>query len=225
MPQPGDILLTTLPGKEPTRMLYSYTTKDGLFKVHPLGAIYSSYLVDPEAVEPAPPLPCHSGYDYNEIIYPRIMGLVPWGHIEEINVLDAANAFAAGGATVVPNEIGYINGKWSRFMLSTRQGGGFTGEATALTWGSGHYAQDPAKVARVISAAREILAGKSAAGDLAAVLEDLDANQLYQGNPHGFRVAVCKHEKVPGSGANPQRGWHPGSCRLCGMDLTVDSGD
>lgn len=224
MPKPGDILLVTLPNKEPARMLYSQIV-NGLLRVHPLGSIYSSYHVDPAATEPAPPLPCHYGFDYNEIIYPRIIGLVPWGHIEEINVLDAANAFAAGGATVVPNEIGYINEKWARFMLSTRQGGGFTGEATALVWNSGHYVNHPDKVARVIATAREVIKGFSAPGDLAAVLDDMDANKIYQGAPKAFRVAICKHEKVPGPDAKPLYGWHPGSCRLCGMDLTVDSGD
>lgn len=37
--------------------------------------------------------------------------------------------------------------------------------------------------------------------------------------------ALCKHDKVVGAGANPQRGWHPGRCRLCDLDMTVDSGD
>lgn len=37
--------------------------------------------------------------------------------------------------------------------------------------------------------------------------------------------AICKHEKVEGAGANHMRGWHPGFCSKCGMDMTVDSGD
>lgn len=37
--------------------------------------------------------------------------------------------------------------------------------------------------------------------------------------------AICRHEKIDAPGANHQRGWHPGSCRKCGMDMTVDSGD
>lgn len=40
-----------------------------------------------------------------------------------------------------------------------------------------------------------------------------------------YRFAICKHEKVAGAGANPQRGWHPGHCSKCGLDMTVDSGD
>lgn len=39
------------------------------------------------------------------------------------------------------------------------------------------------------------------------------------------RFAICKHEKEEGAGANHMRGWHPGHCRLCGMDMTIDSGD
>ncbi len=39
------------------------------------------------------------------------------------------------------------------------------------------------------------------------------------------QFAICKHEKVTGAGANPSRGWHPGWCGKCGLDMTVDSGD
>ena len=51
---------------------------------------------------------------------------------------------------------------------------------------------------------------------------------LYAGYPHGGiggTFAICKHEKMPGPGANPMRGWHPGACLKCGMDMTIDSGD
>lgn len=49
---------------------------------------------------------------------------------------------------------------------------------------------------------------------------------IYAGqNPRVVRFAICQHEKVAGFGANPQRGWHPGSCRHCGLDMTIDSGD
>jgi hypothetical protein len=43
--------------------------------------------------------------------------------------------------------------------------------------------------------------------------------------PRVMRFAICKHEKVGGSDANPSRGWHPGHCGKCGLDMTVDSGD
>jgi hypothetical protein len=47
----------------------------------------------------------------------------------------------------------------------------------------------------------------------------------YAAYARGGRFAICKHEKVDGPGANHSRGWHPGHCRLCGLDMTVDSGD
>lgn len=36
---------------------------------------------------------------------------------------------------------------------------------------------------------------------------------------------LCKHEKVARADANPSRGYHPGWCKKCGVDLSVDSGD
>lgn len=44
------------------------------------------------------------------------------------------------------------------------------------------------------------------------------------GGIHGT-FAICRHEKRPDPGANPSRGWHPGRCAKCGIDMTVDSGD
>lgn len=44
--------------------------------------------------------------------------------------------------------------------------------------------------------------------------------------PRIFRFALCKHEKTEeGHKPNPGRGWHPGHCKHCGMDMSVDSGD
>jgi hypothetical protein len=43
--------------------------------------------------------------------------------------------------------------------------------------------------------------------------------------PIVVRFAICKHEKVDGPGANHIRGWHPGHCKHCGLNMTVDSGD
>ena len=39
------------------------------------------------------------------------------------------------------------------------------------------------------------------------------------------RFTICKHQKKTHAGANPSRGWHPGHCIKCGLDLTVDSSD
>lgn len=46
--------------------------------------------------------------------------------------------------------------------------------------------------------------------------------------PEGSQIAkfaICQHQKVDGPSANHQRGWHPGRCSKCGLDMTVDSGD
>jgi hypothetical protein len=39
------------------------------------------------------------------------------------------------------------------------------------------------------------------------------------------RFQICRHEIELAPGADPQRGWRPGKCKHCGMDMTVDSGD
>lgn len=48
---------------------------------------------------------------------------------------------------------------------------------------------------------------------------------IYGHPPIAGRFAICKHEKQEGPGADHRRGWHPGSCRKCGLDMTIDSGD
>lgn len=37
--------------------------------------------------------------------------------------------------------------------------------------------------------------------------------------------AICRHVKKDAPGADHRRGWHPGACEKCGMDMTIDSGD
>lgn len=37
--------------------------------------------------------------------------------------------------------------------------------------------------------------------------------------------AICKHQFELGAGANPRRGWNPGRCSLCGVDMSINSGD
>jgi hypothetical protein len=39
------------------------------------------------------------------------------------------------------------------------------------------------------------------------------------------RFRLCDHNRVEGAGARPMRGWHPGRCSKCGLDMSVDSGD
>lgn len=41
----------------------------------------------------------------------------------------------------------------------------------------------------------------------------------------GLKFAICKHEKKLDASANTMRGWHPGACTKCGLDMTIDSGD
>lgn len=52
---------------------------------------------------------------------------------------------------------------------------------------------------------------------------------FYGGWPdHGriVRFAICKHEmQGTGTREQSQRGWNPGYCRKCGMDMSVDSSD
>lgn len=43
--------------------------------------------------------------------------------------------------------------------------------------------------------------------------------------PKVGRFAICNHEKQLSAGANPSRGWKPGSCVKCGLNMTIDSGD
>lgn len=44
--------------------------------------------------------------------------------------------------------------------------------------------------------------------------------------PRVFRFALCLHEKTEeGHSPNHSRGWHPGHCKHCNMDMSVDSGD
>lgn len=48
----------------------------------------------------------------------------------------------------------------------------------------------------------------------------------YYPQPKVFSFALCVHEKTEeGHNPNHGRGWHPGHCKHCGMDMTVDSGD
>lgn len=43
--------------------------------------------------------------------------------------------------------------------------------------------------------------------------------------PIAGHFAICQHKKSSHAGANPSRGWHPGHCEKCGLDMTIDSGD
>lgn len=46
-----------------------------------------------------------------------------------------------------------------------------------------------------------------------------------QETPIVRRFQICQHEIELHAGADPSRGWRPGHCKHCGMDMTIDSGD
>lgn len=43
--------------------------------------------------------------------------------------------------------------------------------------------------------------------------------------PQIYSFALCAHAKKESAGADHSRGWHPGHCTRCGLNMTVDSGD
>ncbi len=51
----------------------------------------------------------------------------------------------------------------------------------------------------------------------------------YGNGPEGpltGRFAICRHEFAPtGTREQSMRGWKPGYCRHCGLDMSIDSGD
>lgn len=41
-----------------------------------------------------------------------------------------------------------------------------------------------------------------------------------------YSFAICLHEKTEeGHKPNHSRGWHPGHCKHCNLDMSIDSGD
>lgn len=45
------------------------------------------------------------------------------------------------------------------------------------------------------------------------------------GQGAAYHFSICKHQPEELPGANHIRGWHPARCKLCGLDMSVDSGD
>lgn len=134
---------------------------------------------------------------------PRIEGRVRWEHAEPMDLLNAVNHITMGGVWITyggwflkPDQAPNGNKSWARYFLAHSQGGAVTGEAVVFVYGGGgYYTRDK-------------------------------PDEWFGKKPTAWRVAICKHEKE-GSGTTEQerRGWHPGACKLCGMDMTVDSGD
>jgi len=142
-------------------------------------------------------------FDLKEHLEPRISGKVRWEHAEEIDLLNAVNNITMGGQQVTysgwfrkPDTPANGSNKWARYFLTTNQGGSLTGEALVFVYGGGGY------------------------------YDRANPTEWQGTKPSAYRVAICKHEKE-GSGTPDQerRGWHPGRCAKCGLDLSVDSGD
>jgi hypothetical protein len=144
------------------------------------------------------------GYDLKEDLTPIMTGLanVPNFEAHEGDPLSFLNSLTLGGLWS-PNDAGYAKvyhgGRnvdgWAKYFLSTTQGGAFDGTGFVIIYQSPRYERDE------------------------------------EGKPHSVggaligRFAICKHQKQEGAGANHSRGWHPGHCKVCGMDMSVDSGD
>lgn len=214
-----------------------------IVRASPLGLANQSRGYAADAVEAAPALDHRKGYDLQREIEPRLFGWLSWGHMEPLSLGFAVNSISCG--CVVWPGVGYIKApygvegapashSWTRYFLLTSQGGGYTGEAFALTYGSGAQLENPVLAATVVERAKaweEALErgddDKPLLGPLAEAAEALRlAPKVYTQNPTAWRVAICKHE-APDTGSPDQRmrGWHPAVCKLCGMDLSVDSGD
>lgn len=123
-----------------------------------------------------------------------------WEHAEPYDMLRAVNHITMGGQWVTYG--GWFrrpetnDAKWARYFLTSGQGGDLTGEALVFVYGGGGYYS------------RET------------------PDEWIGTKPTAWKVAICKHQKAGGgTREQEQRGWHPGACALCGMDMTVDSGD
>lgn len=165
--------------------------------------MYRGHPVDD--LEIAAPLPKKSGYDLKEDFEPFMSGLKPVPNFKpyEGNPLEFLNSLTLGGQWTPPGagyaEV-YHEGQsqkgWAKYFLSTTQGGGFDGTGYVIIYASPRWV-----------AATEL------------------KEQHKEGGAIIGSFAICKHQKVDHAGANHQRGWHPGHCLHCGLDMTVDSGD
>jgi len=72
------------------------------------------------------------------------------------------------------------------------------------------------------------LCGHTQGGALTGEAHVLIYRPTWGGNRNLARTAkfmMCDHKFVMGAGARPERGWRPGHCSKCGLDMSVDSGD
>ncbi len=126
-------------------------------------------------------------------------------NIEPLDIEEGVNLIACwGGASTEPGLKSILlppamddrnYPRWARVLLSRTQGGKLDGIGVAMVY-------------------RMKLGNPPA-----------DAISKFENVPAIVRFAICKHEKKDGAGARHERGWHPGRCSKCGLDMTVDSGD
>jgi hypothetical protein len=140
-------------------------------------------------------------YDLNEHMLPRISGKVRWEHWELLDLTTAVNSITLGGSQMT-----YAG--WFNDRESNPHGLGQWARYF-LTTNQGNGLTGEALVFVYGSGGRYY--GKPE----------------WQGQePRAYKVAICQHQHA-GGGTREQerRGYHPGHCALCGLDMTVDSGD
>lgn len=170
--------------------------------------MYRGHPVDD--LELAQPKEKHGGFDLKEDFEPFMSGLqnVPNFRPYDGDPENFMNTLTLGGLWT-PAGAGYAeafaNGQtykgWAKYFLSTTQGGGFDGTGHVIIYQSPRYDQDA-----------EPKPGSMIKG------------RMVGGAIYGS-FAICEHHKVDGPGADHRRGWHPGSCSKCGLNMTYDSGD
>lgn len=208
---PGATVLVPIsgePGCEKKRAMYlgysgQYLKVSDSFSLH----AYRQYA--PADVELAEPLSKRNGFSLEEDLNPLMYGLVTVPNFEELDPLTGIDNIAAGGGMVaVPSVMwarlpGSDRGIWARYFLNKEQGGGLSGSGYVMIYGG-------------------LKAKRNEAG---AIILDENQRHVMAGSGRIGRFAICQHEKKDAPGANHSRGWHPGHCTKCGLDMTVDSSD
>jgi hypothetical protein len=150
------------------------------------------------------------GYDLREDLTPIMTGLTQLPNFKawDRDPLEFMNNLTLGGVWT-PSDAGYAkvfhegqtHQGWAKFFLRTTQGGAFDGTGDVIIYATPKWDKD--------AEPREgsLIKGRQVGGAIIG------------------HFAICDHKKLDGAGANHQRGWHPGHCEKCGLDLTVDSGD
>lgn len=142
-------------------------------------------------------------YTLEDDLLPIVEGKIPLPNTEEVEPLLFLNNLASGGHSITP--------KWGWSLRHEGRDAGrkqwtqFFMRPTAMG-GQGTF--DGTGYAVIWGGSRY----------------DMEARISIQ-TPTVLRFAICKHEKISAPGARPERGWHPGSCKHCGLNMTVDSSD